>query len=142
MSGVTKGPGPALPAQTQHDGTIIYPAIGPRSEPPSTSNDLKGASPAKEGAERERAVKHKFGASVELVDANTLHLSDLFATSRRRMFGEEALVMHRQGVKTDVDASQRERTEDASTSSDGAAAGGELRLDCRSRNNNTGRIDR
>jgi hypothetical protein len=116
----------AFPAQFIFDGTIIYPAIDPPSEPPPTSNELEGASPTMEGAERERAVKRKFVAMVDLADANTLYISDLFATARRRMFGQEELVMHRQGVKKDVDASQREPAEAATTSSDGAAAAGKL----------------
>jgi hypothetical protein len=40
----------------------------------------------------------KFAAMVDLADANILYISDLHASPRRRIFGEEELAMHRQGV--------------------------------------------
>lgn len=80
------------PAQLDLDATTLEgPSAGSKSETPL------GGTPAQVRPEHKELVKQKIEAIIELVDANTLRISDLDASSRPKSFGLNSVVLRRQG---------------------------------------------
>ena len=86
------------PPQDEDDATA---AVG-RGHDEFGDTDL--AAPAHASAEsRTRTEKHKFELIIEVVDANTIRMSDLEANTRPKTFGDRTMVLSRQGVSKPAD---------------------------------------
>ena len=104
------------PAHLDLDATF-----DPQTLPPLGGEDRPETAPAVGGPESQRIEQHKLETIIELLDANTLRMSEPKVDSRPKAFAEQSVVLHRQGVNTDDTAIAVEPAE-AAPASDGAAA--------------------
>ncbi len=89
------------PAHLDLNATILkgpLPGTGSRYDTP------RGETPTEFSPERERPVQQKVEAIIELVDANTLRISDLDADTRPQSFEGNTVVLRRQGTIRDAPA--------------------------------------